>query len=1118
MNYYNEDEKRDEGGPVMGNSGAAFKKTSPFGKTPSFSRAAGSIKDRLKNLSKKDLAFVAVGMGVLITAPVAEYMMSKPTGADQLKPGFGYRSDAVGSGAGSLYEPGINALSQGSPDGSGEVITPLSSRDPASLILGSQPSQPPAAPQVSFPPKTDFRDSMKDSARAAFSEASKAAGVPTVIPRMQASLRGLSSFGGDGTRTTGSFSDNKILGNARNASGKSAKSSMVGPVAPAEYKGVASNSPNSASRGAFEKLRGQASAAAGNFNGDSAVRSLDKAAADSVDIGRGTGGLGEGGVGDAYRAPSGSSIRDSKSGSDKESLEQKLAENAAMEAQKWEFYKKYEIPKKIIEAVLGGFTSALTDFVKGTTEDALGLTPGPAPKCWVPIACMTGDCSKYIDEAVAAHVSPVAKYVCEYAGATAVNNKVGKDSASTIQEFCLCGKGGSPTYGGSGSSSGGPGAQPAPGGNGTQPSPAPGGNGTQPSPAPGGNGTQPSAAPASEGAANFKDYDGILQDIVDRTAETEANPSKAGENAKSVAGGFQNLSSKFNGPVNSVLLNARNEADSELGSYLGKINSAQGKFNETKSKYDTFVSQVAALEKDLNAPGSKVRMKHIDKSVGVEGMLDQGTKSKILDVVKQWKDNGPVYFASAEGNLEGQRKWHGAYSAQLQLVRKNMEAMHTTQTSIDGAVSSISGGDGTPIEKLQKMTGRLQGVTSPQQISGPDTAPAGDKVIAKSSRAGDTLSGAGGDSGDVPLKKSASQLRALDWDTLWQQSHKFDNSKAVSAEKASWGKWQQAVEPGNEAGEAGLDSFIVNQQRSNEIRDGVKSMAPNFPQIENDLARTEALMTATKNAAIGYGVSESYFGPGSGTQPDNQPGNQPGVQPAPGSSDSALASRKTALIANARLTGSEYGAATAVRRNLGNGTNAQYAKADYKNMTTSKTEIDRLVSEMSPANVKPTKAKLDELQLHLNNYNAAYKDFQTHAKASGSTVAAMPQPQIIINNNVQGGNATAISGASADATVHNQPSTNIHNTTNNAIVHQAPAALPKPAPSSFILGAYTMSTANNSGDTVVYRSERGMTAPVPFLTVTCTRKDSNTFAVTSAVKDYIAYTKATSEYNRASCK
>ena len=90
MNFYNEDEDKD-GAPVLPKSASPFKKTSPFGKMPSFSRAQGSIIDRLKNLSRKDMAFVGIGLSVLVMAPVAEYMMSQPPEKTMLTSGFGTR-------------------------------------------------------------------------------------------------------------------------------------------------------------------------------------------------------------------------------------------------------------------------------------------------------------------------------------------------------------------------------------------------------------------------------------------------------------------------------------------------------------------------------------------------------------------------------------------------------------------------------------------------------------------------------------------------------------------------------------------------------------------------------------------------------------------------------------------------------------------------------------------------------------------------------------------------------------------------------------------------------------------------------------------------------------------
>lgn len=379
MNLYNEDEKRD-GAPVIPSGASSFKKTSAFGK-PMFSRTAGGIMERLKNLSRKDMAFVGIGLSVLVAAPVAEYMTSKPSTDNLLTPGFGSREGSAAT-SGGLYEPGINALSQGSPDGSGEVITPLSSRDPSSLILGAQPAQAVSAPISAPPPSTSFRDSMKDVGRNAFTEVAKSAGTPTPIPRMQSALRNFGSFfsGGEGTRTTGGLDGGKIIGDAKSASSKAASRGMVGPVATAGYKGVASNTPNSSSKSAYDKLRSQADRAASNFSGVSAMNSLDKAASDSIDIGKGSGGLGAGGESEKTTKPSNSTTKyeHSRSG---ESLEEIAAKKRQEKALEWEFFKKYEIPKQIINALVSSVSTTLGKFVSGKLEGALGMGSG-APDNW----------------------------------------------------------------------------------------------------------------------------------------------------------------------------------------------------------------------------------------------------------------------------------------------------------------------------------------------------------------------------------------------------------------------------------------------------------------------------------------------------------------------------------------------------------------------------------------------------------------------------------------------------------------------------------------------------------------------------------------------------------------
>lgn len=380
MNFYNEDEKK-AGIPVIPGAASPFRKTSAFGKAPMFSRAAGSFVDRLKNLSRRDMAFVAIGLSVLVMAPVAEYMISQPS-QDNLLKGNDFTTPRGEVG---LFEPGINGLSQGSADGSGEVITPLTSRDPASLILGSQPAQPVLPPAVTAPPSSSWRDAVTDSGRAAFSAATKSVGAPTVIPRMASSMRGFTSFGGDGSsRTSGSLSGGKIIDDAKSASSKAAKRSMIGPVAMAGYKGVATGNPNSASKGAFEKLRGQADKSASNFSGGSAMNSLDKAAADAVQLGAGTGGAG--GLGDGEKTK-GANNYDNKYKHERggESLAEMAAKERQKKALEWEFFKKYEIKKTIVKAVVDAFATTLGKFLTGKMEDALGIA-GSGPPAYV---CLT---------------------------------------------------------------------------------------------------------------------------------------------------------------------------------------------------------------------------------------------------------------------------------------------------------------------------------------------------------------------------------------------------------------------------------------------------------------------------------------------------------------------------------------------------------------------------------------------------------------------------------------------------------------------------------------------------------------------------------------------------------
>src|SRR3954467_7147270 len=94
--------------------------------------------DRLKQFKKKDLAFIAAGLGTLFMAPLAEHFMMSPESSDgQLQQGWAGRGSGAGSNifgsGGSPYEPGTTGMAPGSAVGGGsDVITPLNVRDPSS--------------------------------------------------------------------------------------------------------------------------------------------------------------------------------------------------------------------------------------------------------------------------------------------------------------------------------------------------------------------------------------------------------------------------------------------------------------------------------------------------------------------------------------------------------------------------------------------------------------------------------------------------------------------------------------------------------------------------------------------------------------------------------------------------------------------------------------------------------------------------------------------------------------------------------------------------------------------------------------------------------------------------
>lgn len=150
--------------------------------------------ERLKQFKRKDLAFIAAGLSVLILAPVAEHFLMKPETDRGLVPGFATRG---GFPVGSPYEPGINGLAPGGlPGQEQDIITPLNARDPSALVLGPGGLTPPTPP----PPKTDtgMRDALAKSLATGTQEAVKRAGLPSLPPRLAGGFKGFGGGGGGG--------------------------------------------------------------------------------------------------------------------------------------------------------------------------------------------------------------------------------------------------------------------------------------------------------------------------------------------------------------------------------------------------------------------------------------------------------------------------------------------------------------------------------------------------------------------------------------------------------------------------------------------------------------------------------------------------------------------------------------------------------------------------------------------------------------------------------------------------------------------------------------------------------------------------------------------------------
>ncbi|MGC8728032.1 MAG: PspA/IM30 family protein [Elusimicrobiales bacterium] len=717
----NENEKRN-------NLNIPFSKESNTGKKGfSFNKIKGtsSFVERLKNVSKRDISYFIVGVSMLILAPVAEYFLSKPNANTSLTPGFGERRSSDSAG---IYEPGVNALSAGSPDGLEEVVAPLTARDPSSLILGAQKEPPPQIPYT--PPQETKRDSIADIAKKSFSEATKSSPAPFIPPKMSASLRGASSFfgGGESSRTGGSLAGGKIMADAKSAPSQAQKKSMLGPQAIPGYKGVASQSDSSVNKGAFEKLRTQADKAAGYFSGADAKQSLDNAAAAAINP---TGGGGFGALQDGGRNtnPSGSNTRGSYSYSPGDpcrgSIESQLACENARKANDFKNFLRYDLPKQLIQSAFDnliskGIMAPLGEKIANSTKSLLNPTP-PSP-------------------------SPQTKY-CWIDRNKKVAITINKDNNGNMQlvppvsiSDCPCGYLTTEPYPdcGGGSTANPSGGNPVSGGDQTANS-GTGSSSNNTNTSPGGvNSGNTSAQIPSDIKSDIENYDALLVKAIESANKgreaTKVNELK--ENAKAVAENLEQAVSLAQKISNTNVAKIDSTNFKKIGEYKTAITEVESKVRTLKEDYMKFSQDMdsfkATLEKAIaDYKAGKIKPK-LAEGVSAETLGGSEITVKLEDAKKKVekikKDSELVrdeYLVKFENRVRSHNAAYSWYVNQIKLAKESNRNVYSQSGSdasqINSAKAQImqvpdNAADENTIGTLKQVFSALTGLV-PQNVS-----------------------------------------------------------------------------------------------------------------------------------------------------------------------------------------------------------------------------------------------------------------------------------------------------------------------------------------------------------------------------------------------------------------
>lgn len=238
----------------------------------------GTLLERLRQLRKKDLAFVGGCLAFLIAVPVLEHFWLR---GDRAKAGPGFLPGESPFEEG-VYEPGVTGYAPGTPLGEAEqgIITPLNAPDPSALVMNPF-RQPPPAP---------LKDALA-AARRAIPPVSRAAGLPRP-PSKLASRLGEMFKGGISGAGVAFPKDEGISQRAKGVPKQGEQRPLAGVEAVPDFVGAAGRSPVGAG-GDLASLKQAADASADRFADPGASKAAEGAASSL----RGAGGAGGQGLG-----------------------------------------------------------------------------------------------------------------------------------------------------------------------------------------------------------------------------------------------------------------------------------------------------------------------------------------------------------------------------------------------------------------------------------------------------------------------------------------------------------------------------------------------------------------------------------------------------------------------------------------------------------------------------------------------------------------------------------------------------------------------------------------------------------------------------------------------------